>query len=122
MSKVLAVDDTKLLRAMLADCLKRGGHDVVEAEDGVQALDQLRRHRPDIVITDLNMPRMNGLDFIAAARSEPEGRHLPMVLLTTETADHLKKRAIDVKATGWIAKPFDPGHILALVDQLSAQS
>ena len=68
---------------------------------------------------DLNMPRMNGLDFIEAARREPEGRSLPMLLLTTETAQTLKDRARAVKATGWLNKPFDPGQILSLVDQLS---
>ena len=119
MSVVLAVDDTRALRAMLADCLKKGGHDVVLACDGVEALDQLRTHRPDIVITDLNMPRMNGLEFIEAARKEPEGRTLPMLLLTTETAQSLKDRAKEIRATGWLTKPFDPKQILALVEQLS---
>ncbi|WP_112321093.1 response regulator [Oceanibium sediminis] len=119
MSLVLAVDDTRALRSMLADCLKKGGHQVVLAADGVEALDKLRQHKPDMVITDLNMPRMNGLDFIEAARREPEGRALPMLLLTTETAQSLKDRARAVKATGWLNKPFDPGQILSLVDQLS---
>ena len=119
MSLVLAVDDTRALRAMLSACLKKGGHEVVLACDGVEALDQLRKHKPDIVITDLNMPRMKGLDFIEAARQEPEGKALPMLLLTTETAQTLKDRARAVKATGWLNKPFDPGQILTLVDQLA---
>ncbi|NNU79185.1 response regulator [Halovulum dunhuangense] len=119
MSRVLAVDDTRALRAMLADCLTRAGHEVILAADGIEALDQLRRHKPDIVITDLNMPRMNGLDFIEAARQEPEGQSLPMLLLTTETAQALKDRARAVRATGWITKPFDPKQILSLVDQLA---
>jgi len=119
MSVVLAVDDTRALRAMLSDCLKKGGHEVVLACDGVEALDQLRAHKPDIVITDLNMPRMNGLEFIEAARREPEGKTLPMLLLTTETAQSLKDRAKEIRATGWLTKPFDPKQILALIDQLS---
>lgn len=119
MSVVLAVDDTRALRAMLSDCLKKGGHEVVLAADGVEALDQLRKHKPDIVITDLNMPRMNGLDFIEAARREPEGQSLPMLLLTTETAQTLKDRARAVRATGWLTKPFDPKQILSLVEQLA---
>ncbi len=119
MSRVLAVDDTRALRVMLADCLKKGGHEVVVAADGVEALEKLREHRPDIVITDLNMPRMNGLDFIEAARKEEVGRALPMLLLTTETAQSLKDRAKAVKATGWLTKPFDPNQILSLVDQLA---
>ncbi len=119
MSRVLAVDDTRALRVMLADCLKKGGHEVVVAADGLEALEQMRKHKPDIIITDLNMPRMNGLDFIEAARREPEGTALPMLLLTTETAQALKERAKAVKATGWLTKPFDPQQILALVDQLA---
>lgn len=119
MSLILAVDDTRALRNMLVACLRDAGHDVVEASDGKEALDQLRKHRPDMVITDLNMPVMNGLDFIENARNVPEGRSLPMVLLTTETAQELKQRAREVKATGWIAKPFDPDQILGLVDQLA---
>jgi two-component system chemotaxis response regulator CheY len=119
MSRVLAVDDTRALRTMLADCLRRGGHEVFIACDGIEALEALKAHRPDMVITDLNMPRMNGLDFIEAARREPEGRDLPMLLLTTETAQALKDRARAVKATGWLTKPFDPDQILGLVEQLA---
>jgi two-component system chemotaxis response regulator CheY len=87
--------------------------------DGEEALSQLRKHKPDMVITDLNMPRMNGLEFIEAARRSPEGQHLPILLLTTETAQSLKDKAREVRATGWITKPFDPHHILKLVSQLA---
>lgn len=119
MSRILAVDDTRALLNMLADCLEGGGHEVVTAADGREALEKLREHRPDLVITDLNMPRMNGLEFIEAARREPEGRAVPMLLLTTETAQELKDRARAVKATGWLTKPFDPDQILGLVARLA---
>ena len=119
MSKVLAVDDSKPLLAMLTRCLEKGGHDVVSATDGLEALSQLRQHQPDIVITDLNMPNMNGLEFIEAARKEPAGSALPILLLTTETAPALKERAREVRATGWLTKPFDPDQILGLVRQLA---
>ena len=119
MSKVLAVDDSKPLLAMLTRCLEKGGHDVIAATDGVEALSQLREHQPDLVITDLNMPNMNGLEFIEAARKEPAGSALPILLLTTETAPALKERAREVRATGWLTKPFDPDQILGLVRQLA---
>jgi len=90
MSKVLAVDDSKPMLAMLSRCLEKGGHEVVRATDGVEALDQLRKHNPDMVITDLNMPNMDGLEFIEAARNDPAGTSLPILLLTTETAQALK--------------------------------
>ena len=119
MSRILAVDDTRALRNLLVDCLKNAGHEVVVASDGREALDQLREHRPDMVITDLNMPIMNGLEFIEAARQDPAGQHVPMLLLTTETAQELKERAREVKATGWLSKPFDPGQIVSLVARLA---
>jgi two-component system chemotaxis response regulator CheY len=119
MSLILAVDDTRALLNMLRSCLEGGGHEVVTAADGEEALAKLREHRPDLVITDLNMPRMNGLEFIEAARNEPAGRALPMLLLTTETAQELKDRAKEVRATGWLTKPFDPDQILGLVARLA---
>ena len=119
MSKVLAVDDSKPLLAILCRCLEKGGHDVVRATDGVEALQQLRSHRPDMVITDLNMPNMDGLEFIEQARKDPAGSALPILLLTTETAPALKERAREVKATGWLTKPFDPEQLLGLVRQLA---
>ncbi|MEM8550177.1 MAG: response regulator [Verrucomicrobiota bacterium] len=71
------------------------------------------------MITDLNMPVMDGLDFIEAARGEPIGAGLPMLLLTTETSQHLKDRARAIRATGWIPKPFEPTQILSLVERLA---
>ena len=119
MSLVLAVDDSKPMLAMLSKCLSDGGHQVVKAVDGIEALSQLRKHNPDIVITDLNLPNMDGLEFIEEARKDNAGQGLPILLLTTETADALKQRAREVKATGWITKPFDPDQILGLVRQLA---
>ncbi|MEL6233809.1 MAG: response regulator [Pseudomonadota bacterium] len=119
MKCVLAVDDAVSLRNMLCDCLRGAGHNVVEAANGQEALEQLRAHKPDIVITDLTMPVMDGLDFIEAARQEEDGQGLPMLLLTTETADRLKTRAREVGATGWLTKPFDPATVLRLIDQLA---
>lgn len=118
MKKVLAVDDSRTLRDMLIGCLQDAGHEVFSAQDGAEALERLREHRPDIVITDLNMPVMNGLEFIEAARGEEAGRDVPVLLLTTETAAELKERARAVGATGWLTKPFDEAQVLSLVNQL----
>lgn len=119
MKKILAVDDSRTLRDMLISCLKNAGHEVYSAQDGAEALERLREHRPDIVITDLNMPVMDGLDFIEAARQEDAGRDVPVLLLTTETAEELKIRARRVGATGWLTKPFDESQVLSLVEQLA---
>ena len=99
--------------------LTGAGHEVFTACDGVEGLNALREHRPDIVITDLNMPMMDGLDFIEAARAEDAGRDVPLLLLTTETAAELKLRARKIGATGWLTKPFNEAQILGLIDQLA---
>lgn len=119
MKRVLAVDDSRTLRDMLVDCLTGAGHQVYVAGDGAEALNALREHRPDIVITDLNMPVMDGLEFIEAARADAAGRDVPLLLLTTETATELKVRARQVGATGWLTKPFDGAQVLSLIDQLA---
>ena len=119
MKRVLAVDDSRTLRDMLVDCLSSAGHEVYTACDGAEALKALRDHNPDIVITDLNMPVMDGLDFIEAARMEMAGRDVPLLLLTTETATELKARARKIGATGWLTKPFNAEQVLNLIDQLA---
>lgn len=119
MSRVLAVDDSPPLLGMLVKCLRDAGHDVLTATNGAEALEALRAHRPEMVITDLNMPEMCGLEFIAAARSEESGQGVPMLLLTTETAPELRQRARDVGATGWLEKPLDAERVLTLVRELA---
>ena len=113
------MDDSRTLREMLSNCLTGAGHEVFTARDGAEGLVALREHRPDIVITDLNMPVMNGLEFIAAARTEDAGRGVPLLLLTTETAGEMKLRAREIGATGWVSKPFNGAHVLGLIDQLA---
>ncbi len=119
MTRILAVDDSRTLREMLTNCLTAAGHEVFTACDGVEGLAALREFHPDIVITDLNMPIMDGLDFIEAARSEDAGRGVPLLLLTTETATELKLRARAIGATGWLTKPFNEAQVLGLIEQLA---
>jgi two-component system, chemotaxis family, chemotaxis protein CheY len=118
-SRVLAVDDSPPLLGMLVKCLRDGGHEVTTATNGREALDALRERRPEMVITDLNMPEMTGLEFIAAARAEAFGQGVPILLLTSETAPELKARARQVRATGWLDKPLDADRVLALVRELA---
>jgi two-component system chemotaxis response regulator CheY len=117
-SLVLAVDDSPALLALLVKCLRSAGHKVVEARNGEEALERLRSERPDLVVTDLNMPVMSGLDFIEAARRVPEGQGVPILLLTSETSASLHARARAVRATGWLPKPLDAPRLVALVDDL----
>lgn len=119
MSRLLAVDDSPVLLGLLVKCLREGGHEVVTAKNGREALEQLRTHAPEMVVTDLNMPDMSGLDFIEAARAEPAGQGVPILLLTTETAVELHTRAKAVHATGWLDKPLNGPRLLGLIADMA---
>ncbi len=118
--RVLAVDDSRTMRGMLESALSEAGYSVRLAEDGVDGLERLAEEIPDLVITDINMPRMDGFGFIEAVRSERRYRALPILVLTTESAAELKARARDAGATGWIVKPFDEGKLVTAIERVAA--
>lgn len=118
MAKILTVDDSSSIRQMVKVTLEPAGHSVVEADDGVQGLAKAQSNRPDLVITDLNMPNMNGLEMIRALRKLPQLIGLPIIFLTTESNDAVKMEAKSAGATGWITKPFKPEQLLAVVGKL----
>ncbi|MGR3320391.1 MAG: response regulator [Pseudooceanicola sp.] len=109
---VLAVDDSRTMRDIIRMALMPAGFDVHVAEDGVDGLDVLDGLEPDAIITDINMPRMDGFGFIDAVRAQEDHRATPILVLTTESAPELKMRARNAGATGWIVKPFDPGKLV----------
>jgi two-component system chemotaxis response regulator CheY len=92
----------------------------VQAEDGLHGLDVLRGEQPQVVITDINMPRMDGFGFIEAVRQDAQYRAIPILVLTTESDDEKKLRARRAGATGWIVKPFDPAKLIAAVRRVAA--
>lgn len=110
---ILTVDDSACMRQMVAHVLRHAGYDVVEAHDGDAALEIARCRRVDAVITDQNMPGIDGLALVRMLRSLEGHAATPIVLLTTERSVEMKQRGRDAGATGWMVKPFDP---LALVD------
>ncbi|WP_296175833.1 response regulator, partial [uncultured Brevundimonas sp.] len=112
---VLTVDDSRTMRDMLMLALKDAGYRVVQAEDGVHGLEVLQAERPDIVITDINMPRMDGFGFIEGMRADPHHKATPVLVLTTESDAAKKQRAREAGATGWIVKPFDPAKLVDAV-------
>jgi len=115
---VLAVDDSITMRRMLQQCLAGAGFEVVVAEDGSDGINKLRENNPDIVITDINMPIMDGFEFIETVRGDEFNARLPILVLTTES-DHAKKtRAREAGATGWIVKPFDPDKLIDAVNRV----
>jgi two-component system, chemotaxis family, chemotaxis protein CheY len=116
--KVLTVDDSRTMREMVAFTLKSAGYDVVEAADGQQALTALSGAKVDLVITDLNMPVMDGLTLIRKVRAIPANRTLPILMLTTESDDKKKAEGRAAGATGWIVKPFNPEKLVSVVQKV----
>ncbi len=118
--KIFAVDDSRTMRAMIENTLRAAGFDVELAEDGQDGLDKLDRVAPDLVITDINMPRLDGFGFIEGVRAQTKHRGLPILVLTTESGAELKARARNAGATGWIVKPFDDVKLVAAINRLVA--
>ena len=117
---VLSVDDSATMRAMLQDTLTAAGFRVLLAEDGIDGLDVLKRETPNIIITDINMPRLDGFGFIESVRRLSARRSIPIIVLSTEFDDAKKQHARNAGATGWIVKPFDPPKLVAAVNRLTA--
>lgn len=118
MASILAVDDSASMRQMVSFTLKGAGHDVVEASDGNEALDIARGRGVDLVVTDVNMPGMDGISLIKELRALPSYRFTPMLMLTTETSTARKQAGKAAGATGWIVKPFNPDQLLATIGKV----
>lgn len=118
MSKILAVDDSKSMRQMVSMSLKSAGHDVTEAEDGLHALGIAKTTQFDLVVTDINMPNMNGIELITALRAMPNYKFTPILCLTTESSGDMKTKGKDAGATGWIVKPFSPEKLLSVIGRV----
>ncbi|MBS0471271.1 MAG: response regulator [Proteobacteria bacterium] len=117
---ILTVDDSKTMRDMLKLALAGAGHSVIQADDGVNGVEALQNAGAvDVIITDINMPRMDGFGFIDQVRRDPKNRAIPILVLTTETEPAKKQRARDAGATGWIVKPFEPAKLLAAVNRVA---
>ncbi|MCB0263501.1 MAG: response regulator [Calditrichia bacterium] len=119
MSKVImTVDDSKSIRQMVGFTLSQAGYSVVEACDGLDALEKLKSSPVNMIITDINMPNLNGIGLIGKVRQNPSYRFIPIVALTTESQDTKKMEAKQAGATGWIVKPFSPDQLLAVVKKV----
>ena len=118
MATILAVDDSASMRQMVVFTLKGAGYDVVEAADGVQALSKAKSTKVDLVLTDVNMPNMDGISLIRELRKLPNYKFTPILTLTTESAPEKKAEGKAAGATGWIVKPFNPNQLLATVKKV----
>lgn len=115
MAAILAVDDSSSLRQMVAFTLKSSGFDVIEAVDGQDAIDKLNGRAVDLVLTDQNMPRMDGLTLVRHLRTLPHFKSTPILILTTESSDEMKQAGRAAGATGWMVKPFDPRKLIEVI-------
>jgi two-component system chemotaxis response regulator CheY len=112
---ILAVDDSASMRQMVNFTLKGAGYEVVQAVDGFEALAYARLNSVDLVLTDVNMPRMDGITLVKELRALPAYRYTPMLMLTTESSQDKKMQGKQAGATGWIVKPFNPDQLLATI-------
>jgi two-component system chemotaxis response regulator CheY len=113
--KAMTVDDSKTMREMVAFSLKSAGFHVLEAEDGQAALNGLMGQKVDVIITDLNMPVMDGIELIRRLRADPAHRYTPILMLTTESDGSKKMLGKEAGATGWLVKPFNPEKLIETV-------
>lgn len=118
MKKILAVDDSASMRQMVSFTLKKAGFDVTEAKDGVEALEIAKSNSFDAVISDVNMPNMDGITLISHLRQLPAFKFTPLLMLTTESGMDKKSEGKAAGATGWIVKPFNPEQLLAVINKV----
>jgi two-component system chemotaxis response regulator CheY len=116
--RILTVDDSKTMRDMLLATLRRAGYDVIQAEDGQDGLAKLEAAGADVIITDINMPVMDGIAFIKACRTRAAFAATPILTLTTESSEEKKAEGRAAGATGWIVKPFNPEKLLRVVEKV----
>lgn len=115
MSRILVVDDSPSMRQMVAFTLTSNGFDVAEAEDGVKALSLAQQAPFALVLSDVNMPNMDGLSLVRSLRQLPSYRYTPVLMLTTESTPEKKQEGKQAGATGWLVKPFNPEQLIATV-------
>lgn len=118
-TKVLAIDDSRTIRNLLRVSLEGAGFEFHSAEDGQEGVEVFPDVDPDVVITDINMPRMDGFGVIDTLRTGPNKTNVPILVLTTESSDDLKSRARNSGATGWIVKPFDDASLVSVLKRLT---
>lgn len=118
MAKILAVDDSASMRQMVSFTLKGAGHDVLEACDGVEALNLANQQGVDLVLSDVNMPNMDGIELCRNLRQLPSYKFTPILMLTTESAGDKKLEGKSAGATGWIVKPFNPEQLLSTIKKV----
>lgn len=117
-SQVLIVDDSRTIRELLSSVLENAGFRVTSANDGKAGLEAATSNSYDLVITDVNMPEMNGIDLLKSLRKIPQYSFKPILILTTEFSDEMKMKGKNAGATGWMVKPFDPEKMIDVIKRI----
>lgn len=118
MSQVLIVDDSHSIRELLSSVLRKAGFDVTSANDGKAGLQSAKKASYDLVITDVNMPEMDGIELLGNLRKLPEYTFKPILILTTEFSQEMKQKGKEAGATGWLVKPFDPEKLIEVISRI----
>lgn len=118
MANILAIDDSPSMRKMVSFTLKEAGHKVITAENGEAGLEAAKANKADLVLTDINMPTMDGISLVKALRELPDYENVPILVLTTESGGNRKMEGKSAGATGWIVKPFNPEKLLEVVSKV----
>lgn len=118
---ILIVDDSKAIRCMLLNVLKGAGHEVVEAANGPEGLAAAEQAKFDLVITDVNMPAMDGFEFTRQLRQSQNYKFAPVIFLTTETDNSFRMKGMEVRATAWLTKPFSPQKLIDVVAKVGTK-
>lgn len=115
---IMIVDDSASIRQVVSIALKGAGYDVIEACDGQDALSKLTGQKVHLIVSDVNMPNMGGIEFVQAAKQKQEYKFTPVIMLTTEASEDMKQRGQAAGAKAWMVKPFQPAQMLAAVSKL----
>jgi two-component system chemotaxis response regulator CheY len=118
MATILTADDTATMRQMISFTLGSAGHEVIQANDGAEALALARTRKFDLVIADVNMPNMDGISLVKSLRDLPDYKFTPILMLTTESQETRRQAGRTAGATGWIVKPFNPEQLLTVVKKV----
>ena len=118
MHSILAVDDSASMRQMVSFTLRSAGYEVVEAVDGEDAIEKARSRDFNLVLTDQNMPRLDGIGLTRKLRDNPKFKCTPILILTTESSDQMKQAGRAAGATGWLVKPFDPAKLIEVIGKV----
>jgi two-component system chemotaxis response regulator CheY len=118
MRTILVIDDSATMRQIVSFCLKGAGYGVVAVSDAAEVLSKLKTEKIDLVITDLNMPNVDGITLTKLIRAQPGSKYTPVLLLTTESSPERKAQGQAAGATGWLVKPFEPDQLLKVVKRV----